>query len=60
MTPNQSRKLKVGDRVSFNGDQTDCGTVKTTNSRYVTIAWDDKHESLTGHDDMKRVELVKK
>jgi hypothetical protein len=60
MTPDESRKLKPGTRVSFNGDPADCGTIKATNAKYVTIRWDDLHQSFTGHREMKRVELVLK
>jgi hypothetical protein len=58
MTPQQSRSLKPGARVCFNGYNTDCGTVKATNGKYVTIKWDDDHQSFTGHGEMKRVELA--
>jgi hypothetical protein len=60
MTAEQSRTLKPGNRVCFNGDESDSGTVKATNSKYVTIKWDDRHESFTAHQDMKRVGLVSK
>jgi hypothetical protein len=58
MTPEQSRKLKVGIRVYFDGDQSDRGTVEATNARYVTIKWDDGHKSFTGHGEMRRVESI--
>jgi hypothetical protein len=58
MTPEQSRKLKSGTRVSFNGDPADCGTVTATNANYVTIKWDDGHQSFTAHREMIRVELT--
>jgi hypothetical protein len=58
VTPDQSRKLKPGARVCFDGDPADRGTVKATNARYVTIKWRDGHQSFTGHGDMKRVELM--
>jgi hypothetical protein len=58
MTPDQSRKLKSGVRVCFDGDESDLGTVKATNAKYITIKWQDGHQSFTGHGDMKRVELV--
>jgi hypothetical protein len=58
MTPDQSRKLKPGTRVCFDGNQSDRGTVKATNAKYVTIKWADKHVSFTGHGDMKRVDLM--
>jgi hypothetical protein len=50
--------LKIGARVSFNGYDTDRGTVKATNGKYITVAWDDGHVSYTGHSNMKRVELA--
>jgi hypothetical protein len=58
MTTEQSKQLKVGTRVTFNGDRADRGTVTAVEARYVTIKWDDGHESLTGHRHMTRVELV--
>jgi hypothetical protein len=60
MTPDESLKLKPGTRVCFNGDPADVGTVIATNANYITIKWIDKHESFTGHREMKRVELAKK
>jgi hypothetical protein len=60
MTPEQSKKLKAGDHVRFNGDSADVGTVIATEMRYVTIRWDDGHKSFTGHRNMQRVELVRK
>jgi hypothetical protein len=58
MTPEPSRQLKVGTRVSFNGDPSDSGKVTATQLRYVTIKWDDGHQSLTSHNEMKRIELI--
>jgi hypothetical protein len=60
MTPDESKQLKVDTRVCFNGDQTDCGKVTAVQSRYVTIKWEDGHQSFTGHSEMQRVELVRK
>ena len=60
MTPDQSKQLKAGNRVCFNGDPADIGIVIATETRYVIIKWADGHESLTGHTHMERVELVKK
>ena len=59
MTAAQSKQLKVGDCVCWNGNPADRGTVTASHARYVTIKWDDGHESFTGHDEMKRVELVR-
>ena len=58
MTPEQSKQLKVGTRVCFDGDPADSGKVTSIEARYVTIKWDDGHKSLTSHIDMRRVELA--
>ncbi len=58
MTPTQSKQLKVGARVCWNGNPADRGTVTASHARYVTIKWDDGHESFTAHHEMKRVERV--
>ena len=58
MTSDQSKKLKVGTRVCFNGDQADRGTVAAIQARYVTIKWEDGHKSFSGHNEMKRVEIL--
>jgi hypothetical protein len=58
MTPDESRKLKPGTRVCFNGDPSDVGTVTATETRYATIRWDDGHKSLSGHREMKPVDLL--
>jgi hypothetical protein len=58
MTPDESRKLKPGARVCFNGDPADVGTVTAIEARYVTIKWNDRHQSFTGHKNMQRVELI--
>jgi hypothetical protein len=59
MTAEQSKMLKAGDHVCFNNDPADLGTVIATETRYVTIRWQDGHRSLTGHRNMTRVELVR-
>ena len=58
MTSEQSKKLKVGTRVCFNDQQTDCGLVRENQLRYVTIKWDDGHQSYTSHKEMRGVELA--
>ena len=58
MTPEQSKKLKVGTRVCFNGDPADSGKVTAIQATYITIKWDDGHKSFTGHNEMRRIELV--
>jgi hypothetical protein len=58
MTPEDSKQLRVGTRVCFNGDQTDRGKVTAVEARYVTIKWKDGHRSYSGHRDMDRVRLL--
>jgi hypothetical protein len=58
MTTEQSKELKIGSRVYFDGDQNDRGTVAATHARYLRINWADEHTSFTGHNDMKRIELA--
>ena len=60
MTDAESRALKPGKLVIFNGDESDSGTVTAITHRFVTIRWRDGHKSYTGHGDMKRVDLVKR
>jgi hypothetical protein len=58
MNSEQSKKLKIGTRVCFDGEPTDCGIVKDNQLRYVTIKWEDGHQSYTSHKEMRRVELL--
>jgi hypothetical protein len=58
MTGEQSRLLKVGDRVSWPAKITDLGTVVGTAWNGVTIDWDDGHTTSIQHNDMAQVERV--
>lgn len=58
MTTEQSKKLKVGNRVYFNGDQSDRGAVTAYYAIYVTIQWEDGHRSYSGHRSMKGIETM--
>jgi hypothetical protein len=58
MTGEQSRLLKVGDRVSWHSSLTDLGTVVETTWNGVTIDWDDGHTTSIQHNDMAHVERV--
>jgi hypothetical protein len=58
MTGDQSRLLKVGDRVCWNTDENDQGTVVGTSWSGVTIDWDDGHTTSIQHNDMAQVERV--
>jgi hypothetical protein len=59
MTPEQSKTLKVGAVVCFNGEPTDRGKITAIESRYVVIKWDDGNASFTGHNNMQRIELIR-
>jgi hypothetical protein len=58
MTGDQSRLLTVGDRVCWNADQNDQGTVTEKNWAGVTIKWDNRSEQAILHNDMAQVERV--
>jgi hypothetical protein len=56
MTGDQSRALRVGDRVCWGVTTTDLGTVVGTTWSGVTIEWDDGRTTSIQHNDMKQVE----
>jgi hypothetical protein len=58
MTGDQSRGLKVGDRVCWQNDGRDQGTVTETNWAGVTIKWDNRGEQTILRNDMAKVERV--
>jgi hypothetical protein len=58
MTGDQSRLLKVGDRVRWKASATDQGTVVQTNWSGVTIDWDDGDTNAIRHNDMTKIERV--
>ena len=58
MTGDQSRLLKVGDRVCWGATTSDLGTVIGTSWSEGPIAWDDGESNSVSHNDMARVERV--
>jgi hypothetical protein len=60
MTGEQSRLLKVGDKVRWQKDQADQGTVTETNWAGVTVKWDNRGEQRILHNDMGQLERVTK
>jgi hypothetical protein len=58
VTGDESRQLNVGERVSWNADQKDHGTIIETNWAGVTIKWDIRCEQAILHNDMARVQRV--
>jgi hypothetical protein len=58
MTGDQSRLLKVGDRVCWERSTTDLGTVKSNSWGGLVVAWDDGRTNSIHHNDMKQVERM--
>jgi hypothetical protein len=58
MTGEQSRRLTVGDRVCWQNDHADKGTVTETNWAGVTIKWDSRSKQTILHNDMGPVSLL--
>jgi hypothetical protein len=58
MTGDQSRLLKVGDRVCWGSTTTDLGTVAVTNWAGITVKWDNRSQQDILHNDMAQVERV--
>ena len=58
MTGDQSRLLKVGDRVCWKNSTTDVGTVIATTWSDVTVSWDNGQTASIQHNDMTQVERV--
>jgi hypothetical protein len=58
MTGEESRQLNVGDRVSWNADQKDHGTITEKNWAGVTVKWDNRSVQAIPHNNMARVERV--
>jgi len=56
MTGDQSRLLKVGDRVCWKKSDTNLGIVTGTAWSGVTVAWDDGDSNSISHNDMAQVE----
>src|SRR6187399_1755624 len=53
MTGDESRKLKVGNRVRWGADEGDQATVTETNWSGVSLKWDNRGEQSVLHNDMK-------
>jgi hypothetical protein len=60
VTGDQSRLLKVGDRVCWGAKTTDLGTVVGTAWSGVSIDWDSRGKQQILHNDMAQVERVPK
>jgi hypothetical protein len=60
MTGEQSRLLKVGDRVCWKNDQGDQGRVTETNWAGVAVEWNNRSVQTIMHNDMAQLERVPK
>jgi hypothetical protein len=56
MTAAESRALKKGSRVYWQGNAADSGIIRITSWDAVTIAWDNGHIATIHHGDMRQVE----
>jgi hypothetical protein len=56
MTGEQSRQLKVRDRVCWQKDEADQGTVMEANWAGVRVRWDNRGEQTILHNDMASVD----
>ena len=59
MTPDQSKKLKIGQRVAGQDSLTDQGTVTACDWSGVRIAWDNGKDQFFHHNNMEEVQLAK-
>ncbi|MGM4992254.1 hypothetical protein [Tardiphaga sp. 841_E9_N1_2] len=57
MTGDESRKLRVGDRVHWRDDARDAGTVAENTWSGVVIKWDNRGPQTIMHNDMVDVSL---
>jgi hypothetical protein len=58
MTGENSRKLKVGDKVCWQEDKADKGIIMETNWAGVTVKWENRSEQAILHNDMAQIDRV--
>ena len=57
MTPDQSKALKIGQRVAWHDSAKDQGTVTASDWSGVRIAWDNGKDQFFHHNNMAEVEV---
>jgi hypothetical protein len=57
MTVDESKRLKKGSRVYWQGDVADSGVISETSWDAVTIAWDNGHVARVLRGDMREIQL---
>lgn len=55
MTATESKDLKKGARVYWQGDVADGGTITEKSWNAVTITWDNGHVNVVHHGDMREI-----
>ena len=55
MTAAESKGLKNGNRVCWQGDGADSGIITETSWDAVTITWDNGHVAIVHHGDMREI-----
>ena len=55
MTATESKDLKKGSRVYWQGDAADSGTITEKSWDAVTITWDNGHVAVVHHGDMGEI-----
>jgi hypothetical protein len=58
MTGENSRKLRVGDKVCWQKDKADKGIIAETNWAGVTVKWENRSEQAILHNDMAQIDRV--
>jgi len=56
MTVAESKALKKGNRVYWQGDAADSGIISERSWDAVTISWDNGHVATVHHGDMREIE----
>lgn len=59
MTPAQSKRLKIGQRVAWHNSADDQGTVSANDWSGVRIEWDNGKNQFFHHNNMAEVEVAK-
>jgi len=59
MTRDQSKQLKIGQRVAWHSSEIDQGTVTASDWSGVRIAWDNGRNNFFHHNNMTEVEIAK-
>lgn len=58
MDRDQSKRLKIGQRIAWRDSETDRGTVMACDWSGVRIAWDNGKETFFHHNDMAEIRVA--